>query len=151
MDKKAYVPIEIIIFFAIFTLIVCLIAGCAWSYDIPRDRAVNAIIGEAENQGFQGMLAVACGIVNRGTLHGVYGEHSPRVKNRLYSPKILNQANLAWSLATHPDIEDNCDFLGGATHWENIKAFGKPSWVYGMKETYRYKDHVFYKIIKRGE
>jgi len=28
--------------------------------------------------------------------------------------------------------------------WENITAFGKPSWYNDVREVYRYKDHVFF-------
>lgn len=120
--------------------------GCSVASEIPRDQAVKAIIGEAENQGFQGMLDVACGIKARNTLKGVYGLRSRRVRNHKYSSATLNQANLAWSLAVNDS--HNCEFLGGATHWENIGAFGKPKWANSMVETYRYRDHVFYKVIK---
>lgn len=124
---------------------VAFFSGCCAASQIPRDQAIKAIIGEAENQGFHGMLAVACGIRNRNTLQGVYGLKAARVRNHQYNSTTLNQANLAWSLASNSDIKDNCDFLGGATHWDNINAFGKPNWANSMIETYRYRDHVFYR------
>lgn len=122
-----------------------LVPNLAYAETIPTERAVKAIIGEAENQGFHGMLAIACSIKNRGNLVGVYGEHASRVKRGLYGHPSANKAHLAWALATNDP--HNCNFLGGADHWENIKAFGKPKWANSMKETYRYKDHVFYKAV----
>lgn len=114
--------------------------GCAYAASIDSDKAIAAIIGEAENQGFTGMLAVAHAIRNRGTLKGVYGSHAPRVKHHLYSARIYQLANLAWQQSGA-----DYDITHGADHWENIKAFGCPSWVKGCIETFRYKDHVFYK------
>lgn len=109
--------------------------------EIKDSDAIKAIIGEAENQGYEGMLAVACAIRNRGTLKGVYGLNAPRVKNYKFSHKIHRQAFLAWSESEKHDITH------GATHWENIKAFGCPSWVKNCIETFHYKDHVFYKEV----
>ncbi len=109
---------------------------------ISTYRAVNAIIGEAENQGYEGMLAVACAIRNRGTLKGVYGEKAPRVVHHKYSKHTLDLAIKAWAEATIHDITN------GATHWENINAFGCPSWVKACVEVFRYKDHVFYKEVR---
>lgn len=118
-----------------------IIVGNVHASEIRKDRAVYAIIGESENQGYQGMLAVACAIRNRGTLHGVYGENAPRVKKHLYGAKIFVQAVKAWEESSHTDITN------GATHWENIKAFGKPSWARKMVGTITVKDHVFYKEV----
>lgn len=138
-------------------VVVALLASCGLAHAeaIPTERAVKAIIGEAENQGSQGMLAVACGIYNRGTLRGIYGEKAPRVVGKKYSKETYTAAARAWDIASNPQeymsLDEYgapitaCEFLGGADHWENIKAFGKPAWAKGMIETYRYKDHVFYR------
>lgn len=141
------------------TLILILIAvflpSISHAEKIQDEKAILAIIGEAENQGTQGMVAVACGIYNRGTLKGVYGLNAPRVKKKLYSKETYLTAEKAWEFAKNAEEFmsldeygtpiDACHFLGGADHWENIKAFGKPYWVKDMVETYRYKDHVFYR------
>ena len=111
--------------------------------EIPEERAIAAIIGEAENQDLYGMEAVACAIRNRGTLKGVYGEHAPRVRHHLYSAEIYKLAKVAWMLSKDEDI------TGGATHWENVKAFGLPCWAKSCTETFRYKDHIFYRVTKR--
>lgn len=100
--------------------------------DLPKTRVIDAIIGEAENQGPLGMSAVAHAIRNRGTLARVYGERSPRVRYHLYSSKIFVQAVKAWEESAHgrditrganswyseddlkedPGIMDRCDFKG---------------------------------------
>lgn len=124
---------------------IMLIGGCheeAKAAEIPESRAVRAIIGEAENQGYDGMLAVACAMRNRGTLQGVYGERAPRVMQHKYSDKIYALAVKAWRASA------NCDVTHGANHWENVKAFGKPGWAKNMKLTYCCKDHEFYREVR---
>lgn len=116
--------------------------GVCFASSIPDDRAINAIIGEAENQGYDGMLAVACAIRNRGSLKGVYGEKAKRVVNHKYSDKTYKLAKKAWNESANKDI------TGGADHWENINSFGTPSWAKDMKVVYKHKDHVFYKSNK---
>ncbi len=126
-------------------LSILLLIGCSnpcFSQDIPSSRAVRAIIGEAENQGYLGMLYVACAIRNRETLKGVYGEHSQRIKNHSYSEETKELATVAWESSK---TSDECKELNGAKNWENINAFGLPLWTKRMRETFRYKDHVFYR------
>jgi hypothetical protein len=126
-------------FFLIFCAALLTCSTC--HAKISEEKAVLAIIGEAENQGYEGMLAVAGAIRNRGTLKGVYGLNSPRVKKCLYSKETLRLAVLAWV------VSEKLDITHGANHWENIKAFGKPKWALCCRETFRYKSHVFYKGI----
>ncbi|MGN6643385.1 MAG: hypothetical protein ACTHKU_10355, partial [Verrucomicrobiota bacterium] len=62
---------------------------------IPDQSAIRAIVGEAANQGYRGMLAVAGAIRNRGTLQGVYGLHNPIA---LKQPQwVWARARQAWS------------------------------------------------------
>lgn len=129
--------------FAAFIVGVVLFGSCRVvpAAEIPKEKAILAIIGEAENQGFKGMLAVACAIRNKGNLHGVYGSISKRVVKHKYSDTTYSLAVMAWDESARRDITH------GANHWENIGAFGCPSWVKRCVETFRYKDHVFYKEI----
>lgn len=106
---------------------------------ILEGQVILAIIGEAEDQGIDGMTAVACAIRNRGTLKGVFGLNAPRVRNHKYSLKTYTKALQAWRDSA------NFDVTHGATDWENVKAFGKPYWAKNMKLTYVCKDHNFYK------
>ena len=82
------------------------------------------------------MLAVACGIRNRGTLKGVYG---------VYAKHINNEPQRIWDMAKKAWKESKTNRIHTGTHWENIKQFGKPYWVKDMKVVYIYKDHIFYK------
>lgn len=144
-EKRLFLDIITIIGSVLFVSAL-FIGGCmsgeAQAAGVNDDKAVLAIIGEAEDQGYDGMKAVACAIRNRGTLRGVYGLNAPRVKKHLYSQGIEAKAIIAWRNSA--DTEE-CLFIGGADHWENIKAFGKPKWAGKMVETYHYKDHVFYR------
>lgn len=121
-------------------LLILIFATCALADQINDTDAIKAIIGEAENQGYDGMLAVACAIRNRHTLNGVFGIRGNRVRNKLYSTETLQYATKAWH------DSDEHDITNGATHWENIKAFGNPYWARNMIKTFQYRDHVFYKI-----
>jgi len=116
---------------------VLLLALCVSAYAHVDDAlAVRAIIGEASNQGYAGMLAVACGIRNRDTLKGVYGVKAKHVDNE---PKYV------WDMARRAWAESETNRIHNGTHWENIKAFGKPYWVDSMTKVYECKDHIFYK------
>ena len=112
-----------------------LFIGIAGAEVIPDEVAVKCIIGEAGNQGEQGMYALASGLLNRGTVKGVYGCNASHVSKE---PEwVYKQAREALQRA-------KVKRLHNADHWENISAFGKPKWAFKMKEVYRYKDHVFY-------
>lgn len=104
--------------------------------EIPDKLAIRAIIGEASNQGYYGMLVLAVGIRNRGYLNGVYG---------LKAKHIDTEPEWVWKLARKAWKESKDNRIHSGTHWENIKEFGEPSWVDSMKMIYEYKDHVFYK------
>lgn len=141
--KGAQMPIGVIIIGILTLWMVIGLIGCTVaSESINNKQAILAIIGEAENQDWEGMYAVACAIRNRGTLKGVYGIYALRVINHKYSKFTYALAELAW----HNSEYRKDDITNGATHWENINAFGKPYWVKDMVETFRYKDHVFYKV-----
>lgn len=107
---------------------------------MDSEQVILCVIGEAEDQGYDGMLAIAYAIRNRQTLKGVYGCKAKRVINRQYDDLTYKEAKKAWEASA-----SGKDITMGATHWENIKQFGKPYWVKKMKKTVQIKDHVFYK------
>lgn len=112
------------------------LAGGAYCAEIPESQAVRAIIGEAASEGYQGMLAVAAAIRNRGHLGGVYGLRAGHVDRE--PGWVWDMAKKAWQESLSHDPTK------GADHWESI-AFKTPTWAKGMQVTYRYKQHVFYK------
>ena len=124
-----------------------LFTGCAQA-QVPVDRAVKSIIGEAENQGYEGMLAIAHAIRNRGTLKGVYGFNAPRVKHHLYSMKILQEATLAWEQSAI-----DFDITHGATGWGNqddVNKFQMCRWWKNCIVTFKYRQHIFYTEKQRS-
>ena len=121
-----------------------LLSGCdvCFAKEIPftDENCIRACIGEASSQGYMGLLAVSCGIRNRGTLQGVYGLNAKHVDSE---PKwVWDMARKAWEASLNNRIHPG-------TNWENIKSFGKPYWTKNMQEVYRWKNHVFYKT--KGE
>ena len=119
-------------------LISCFLWSATGRAEVNPSQAIQAIVGEAENQGLTGMTAVAEAIRNRGTLKGVYGVKSPRLKK---APKwVFAMAREAWEKSQKTNLTN------GATHWENTKAFGAPYWVSSMQKTATVKDHVFYRV-----
>jgi hypothetical protein len=117
--------------------LLCLLASAAGSAPISEADATRAIVGEAANQGYEGMLAVASAIRNRGTLRGVYGLKNPVADKQ--PGWVWARARQAWHASTTNDI------TAGATHWENVKAFGTPAWARAMHKTVLVKDHQFFR------
>ena len=145
--RSAYILAACILGCAILMLVFC--KGCHASIiypdkdDVIDQQSIKAIIGEAENQGHDGMLAVACGIRNRGTLKGVFGLHAPRVRKHLYSELTYNEAQYVWNESLNIIECDN--IIHGAQYWENVNAFGLPYWARGMVKTAVVRDHVFFR------
>jgi spore germination cell wall hydrolase CwlJ-like protein len=98
--------------------------------------AIRAIVGEAAGEGYRGMLAVACGIRNRGSLRGVYGLRARHVDRE--PARIWFEARQAWQESRARDI------VGGAGSWESVD-FKRPAWARGMRITVRIGKHIFYK------
>ena len=101
-------------------------------------NCVRAIIGEASNQGYQGMLAVACGLRNRGTLSGVYG---------LNAAHVDNEPEWVWQSAMQAWFESEKNLVHNGEYWGSIILDKK--WIAEMEragycKVYEYKDHVFY-------
>ncbi len=115
-------------------MIICLIPN-AEAQERPTNKAVRAIIGESANQGYQGMLAVAVGIRNRGSLRGVYGVNSPIVDK---------QPQWIWQMAERAWTESQWNLLHSGTHWESTD-FPVPGWANDMVVVYKHKKHIFYK------
>ena len=109
---------------------------------------INAIVGEAENQGYDGMLAIAGALRNRAkqpyyrnnVLHGVYGKDSPRLSK--VSQELFDLANKAWEESKRRDI------TGGAYIWGtggDVAKFREQSWFKNVKQTVEIRDHYFFK------
>lgn len=130
-------------------IVMAFVTPTAYAKEVPADLAIRAIIGEAENQGFDGMLAVACAIRNRGNLHGVFGLEQIRENSGIFiritkhgprriRPAVVADAKRAWQNSL-------TEKLHNGTMWENIKAFGVPYWAKNLKPVYTVGDHTFYR------
>jgi len=135
----------------ILTILLLGLTQSSWAVSpgILEEKAIMAIVGEAEGEPYAGKVALAYALKNRGKLDGVYGYKAISLRSgafwrgkRKITPRTIKEAKNAWNWAnSYPDL----DPTKGADHWENIKAFGKPKWAYSMKETYRVGSHVFYR------
>lgn len=117
----------------IFLFIILETAPCL-AFTLTEREAVSCILGEARGEGLIGMTAVGEAMRNRGTIKGVYGCG--------YVPKPtdpIKEAKQAWEDSEYTNITN------GATMWENIIAFGKPSWYNCVVETITIKNHTFFK------
>ena len=108
--------------------------------EIPEVIAIRVLVGEAGDQGLQGMICVGEVLRRRGSIKGFHGYKSKRTKN---IPKALRElAAEAWRQSA------STNFTQGANHFVSIHA-PQPRWVKHCVKTYEYKDHVFYKEIRR--
>jgi hypothetical protein len=127
-------------------------------------NCVRAILGEARGEGYQGMLAHAYAIRNRGTLKGVYGAQKiyfgpPAVRwtlgpcyyerletfpENLISVQVQEDAKNAWEASAF-----GRDITRGATHWlsdyDRAHMCKWQSWINDYESTVRVGETVFYK------
>ena len=104
------------------------------------------IIGEAVGEGYEGMYAVACVYRNRimagmplGCVAMKRNDLDQFVKEQGKKQEIMAK-KIIWKV-----FKDNSpDITGGATHYENITAFGFPFWAAEMKITTTVGSHTFF-------
>ena len=105
-----------------------------------EENILRAGIGEASGEGEDGLYAVYCAILNRGTLKGVYGLTAGHIQNE---PQwVLNRARKAYLRAKSAYHSGGCQVYG--THWESVR-FKEPYWAKSMVKTVKVKNHQFYK------
>ncbi len=122
-------------------LLLLIFVSKAHAGEIPDDIAVRIIVSEAADQGLRGMVCVGEVLRHRGSIKGFYGYGSNRMKSQ--PGFVWEMAAKAWKLSA------DTNYTNGADHFENIRIFGEPWWVKYCVKTYEYKDHVFYKEVKR--
>ena len=119
--------------------------------------AIQTIIGEASQEPLPGQIAVAEVIRLRASIGGWWGSSFKYVclnpfqfsfwndKSRSQK-RISNMSGTEWQRAGRAWAESEfTNYSNGATHYENIKAFGDPKWKRDMKEVARIGKHVFYR------
>lgn len=130
---------------AILTIII-LIAGCQVAHaGISEAQGVACVIGEAEAEGYEGMLAVSYALQRRGTTKGVYGCKAPRVLKHKYSYITYMEASKAWEYA---QLNPADDITNEATGWgsvSDVNKFKRTKWWKNCIITARIGNHIFYR------
>jgi len=108
---------------------------------IPDDVAQRVILSEGADQGLKGMICIGEVLHHRANVVGFYGYRSNWINKEPRSG--WKMAAKAWKESAHTN------YTKGADHFENIHRFGTPWWVKYCVKTYEYKDHVFYKEVRR--
>lgn len=104
--------------------------------EIPQDKAIRILVGEASNQGFKGMVCVAEVLRRTGSTRGFYGLHA---SHSAHEPKwVWEMARKAWMASA------STNYTHGADHFENLK-FGIPYWCRNCVITAKIGDHTFFR------
>jgi len=142
MTRLAY-QIKFLIIFGLSLAVLWAIPGWV-NHGIDGNLAVRVIIAESANQSFECMIGVAEVIRRRGNFKGFSVMKIDL--NAFYlkqSLPIREKARFAWLTSRVSNLSQ------GATHFENVKAFGPPPWESEMIKTVHLDDVQFYKS-KRG-
>lgn len=147
-EKRVKSPRYALIIPFIYLAILLLVNGCGGvvmaKERINDQKSILSIIGEAEGELYTGKLALSYALINRGTLKGVFGLRSARVKAHKYSDKTYMEAKRSWEYAnTHPEQ----DITNGATGWGNandMKLFNETKWFSKCYVTKKIGNHFFY-------
>jgi hypothetical protein len=113
---------------------------------INDQRAIMAIIGEAEGESLQGKIAVAEVIRKRGSLKGIYGVSAQRVVKKQYSAKTLADATEAWN------VSKTSNLTNGAMGWGNasdVRKFKTQRWFKKCAVTKQIGGHYFWKQVTK--
>ena|ERR1035441_7930632 len=103
---------------------------------VSEAQAVRAMVGEASNQGYTGLLAVGNVIRHRGSIKGLYGAKAAHCDKEPSWVWIL--ARKAWAESANRDV------TGGAS-WFESTDFKQPKWAANMTKTVKIGKHQFYK------
>lgn len=108
---------------------------------VEEREAERVILGEAADQGLQGMTAVAEVIRRRGGLESFCAARRKDLPEFVarQPERVRRLAHRAWKRSQHTNV------ARGATHFENERAFGRPRWARQMRVAARVGDLVFYR------
>ncbi len=106
----------------------------------------KGIIAEAVDEGEKGMYAVAC--VYRNRLEKGMSLGSSGLKRKDLNEFVKKQDKkyevMAKKVVKEVFRAKGVDTTRGATHYENVKAFGIPNWADDMVITKKIGNHIFY-------
>lgn len=105
----------------------------------------NVLLGEGSNQGDEGLYAVACVMRNRQwDLSGFSAARRADLSAfALRQPRAVQRSA---TLVLEQVRAGGPDRTAGATHYENVAAFGIPRWAKGKRATVVIGDHMFWRI-----
>lgn len=118
----------------------------------PPANLYKGLIAESCSEGYTGMYAVACVVRNRidkGMTPGLCALKRKDL-NRFVLRQGKKQEQWAKEIVERVFFKNSPDITGGATHYENIQAFGSPKWAKKMKVTCKIGRHTFMKEARRG-
>lgn len=124
-------------------------SGEARAHDVPTNM-YRGIMAEAVGEGDRGMYAVACVYRNRLNAGIPLGCVGLKRKDliRFCNRESAGANNAANRIVSQVFVKHEPDITGGATHYENIEAFGMPRWAKNMKVTAKIGRHTFFKAIR---
>lgn len=147
--RRSVLPWRKIVAFSLFWALYC--AGCVASAEIvaarpgsaQRAMVIKTLIAEAAGEGELGMQAVAEVYRRRRSLRPFSGSRKKNLEVfvRKQGPGIWKAAERAW------DRSEKSNITKGATHFENVKAFGRPPWAGRMRIVIVIGKHSFFKEV----
>ena len=108
----------------------------------------QGLIAEATSDGYDGMYAVACVVRNRlniGMNTGLCGLKRKDLE-KFCQREGQKQCQIAKKIIYKVFIDNSFDVTKGATNFECIERYGKPSWAKNMVITCKIGEHTFMKV-----
>lgn len=118
-------------------LLLVLIYGCSSAMAYTDQDAIRCIVGEASNQGLEGMVLVGETIRNRNSVDGCYGMRARHTG--LEKKSTWDNAEIAWQLSQYSFSTHS------ATGWGSKEDFKNKKWAKGKRIVARYKNQIFYR------
>ena len=104
---------------------------------------VEIILTEAVGEGEAGMLGVAEVLRNRHW--STAGFAGIRRQDKKHFLQELNQESRRLAGRCLQRARGGSSTVHGATHFENVEAFGMPKWAKGMKRVVKLGSHTFFR------
>lgn len=149
-SNNNFFKIVCVIIVTILTILIELITlfnSKVYALDYEAQIVAEVIAAEASGEGYQGMYAVACTIANRAKLWHKTSYQIVTQKNQYYGYTAKNRyllylkvRRIANQLAGNIMLLQ--DITNGALYF---RRFDEPMFKWCKIETYRYKNHIFYK------
>jgi spore germination cell wall hydrolase CwlJ-like protein len=130
----------------------------------PVDTLARTIWGEARNQGYDGMYAIACVVMNRVNNPTWWGDTIVNVCTKPFQfscwlpndpnrPKLIAVTNSDPQFATALGIAATAangtlvDITNGSTHYFNLLMPHAPEWASGRTPTKIIGTHAFFNLV----